>query len=80
MYTWHFTPVSPAAAPAPLQHLLPLLASPSSWDVLIGHYLGVDHAGHSHGVASRQMEAKLGQMDDQVSQVLGKPLQGACRR
>ncbi|WIA08544.1 hypothetical protein OEZ85_007976 [Tetradesmus obliquus] len=52
------------------EHLLPLLASPSSWDVLIGHYLGVDHAGHSHGVASRQMEAKLGQMDDQVSQVL----------
>jgi predicted AlkP superfamily pyrophosphatase or phosphodiesterase len=60
--------------PAPvlrLQHLLPLLAKPNSWDVLIGHYLGVDHAGHTYGVVSRQMEAKLDQMDSQVSHVIG---------
>ena len=55
-----------------LQHLLPLLGRPDSWDVLIAHYLGVDHAGHTHGVNSRQMEAKLAQMDDQVSTVIGE--------
>jgi phosphatidylinositol glycan class O len=55
-----------------LQHLLPLLARPDSWDVLIAHYLGVDHAGHTYGVNSRQMEDKLAQMDEQVSTVIGK--------
>ncbi|KAF8072619.1 hypothetical protein HT031_000279 [Scenedesmus sp. PABB004] len=59
-----------AAPRAAAQHLLPALAAPHGWDVLVGHYLGVDHAGHTHGVASRQMEAKLAQMDDQVSHVI----------
>lgn len=54
------------------QHLLPLLARPDSWDVLIAHYLGVDHAGHTYGVNSRQMEDKLAQMDEQVSTVIGE--------
>jgi phosphatidylinositol glycan class O len=55
-----------------LQHLLPLLARPGAWDVLIAHYLGVDHAGHTYGVVSKQMEAKLDQMDSQISQVIGE--------
>ncbi|KFM23657.1 GPI ethanolamine phosphate transferase 3 [Auxenochlorella protothecoides] len=40
-----------------------LLAAPGSWDLLIGHTLGVDHAGHAHGVASAQMLSKLAQTD-----------------
>ncbi|KAF6264465.1 hypothetical protein COO60DRAFT_1624241 [Scenedesmus sp. NREL 46B-D3] len=52
------------------EHLLPLLAQSDSWDVLIAHYLGVDHAGHTYGVGSRQMETKLDQMDSQVSHVM----------
>lgn len=63
---------TPRTRTLPPQHLIPLLARPHSWDVLIAHYLGVDHAGHTHGVASRQMEAKLAQMDDQVSTVMGE--------
>jgi phosphatidylinositol glycan class O len=66
------------AAPVVPQHLLPLLARPASWDVLIGHYLGVDHAGHTYGVVSRQMKAKLDQMDSQVSHVIGE--RHNCRR
>lgn len=54
------------------QHLLPLLDRPDSWDVLITHYLGVDHAGHSYGVNSKQMQDKLAQMDEQVSTVIGR--------
>jgi len=53
------------------QHLLPLLDRPDSWDVLIAHYLGVDHAGHSYGVNSKHMQDKLAQMDEQVSTVIG---------
>jgi hypothetical protein len=55
-----------------MQHLIPLLKRPHSWDLLIAHWLGVDHAGHTYGVNSRQMEDKLAQMDDQVSKVIGE--------
>lgn len=55
-----------------MQHLIPLLKRPDSWDLLIAHWLGVDHAGHTYGVNSRQMEDKLAQMDDQVSKVIGE--------
>jgi hypothetical protein len=39
--------------------------------MLAGHYLGVDHAGHAHGVASAAMADKLAQMDDQIAYVAG---------
>ena len=29
------------------QHLLTALDNPDDWDILIGHFLGVDHAGHT---------------------------------
>ena len=41
------------------------------WDVLVAHYLGVDHAGHAHRVGSEEMVAKLRQMDDHIRQVGG---------
>eukprot|EP00887_Chlorella_sp_A99_P003022 scaffold9.g3022.t1 len=54
------------------EHLLPALRSegPGAWDVLVAHYLGVDHCGHSHGVGSEPMVAKLRQMDDHVRQAV----------
>ena len=39
------------------------------WDVIIGHYLGVDHAGHTHGVETPEMLAKVQQMDAQIVEV-----------
>ncbi len=56
---------SPAGAPSsgPL--------GPGSWDVLVAHYLGVDHAGHTYGAASPQMYDKLRQMDEQAAAVAG---------
>ena len=54
------------------QHVLPLLREPApSWHLLVGHYLGADHAGHSHGVGSGQMAAKLAQLDAQVATAIG---------
>jgi phosphatidylinositol glycan class O len=48
------------------EHLFPLLKAEnaSKWDVIFGHYLGVDHAGHRYGPDHPAMTAKLNQMDD----------------
>ncbi|KAF2118881.1 hypothetical protein BDV96DRAFT_487197 [Lophiotrema nucula] len=48
------------------EHIFPLLhpTNTSKWDVIFGHYLGVDHAGHRYGPDHPAMAAKLNQMDD----------------
>ncbi|KAK5172755.1 mannose-ethanolamine phosphotransferase gpi13 [Saxophila tyrrhenica] len=47
------------------EHMFPLLEPEMAgrWDVLIGHYLGVDHAGHRYGPDHPAMTDKLQQMD-----------------
>lgn len=47
------------------EHLLPLLKPENTgkWDVIFGHYLGVDHAGHRYGPDHSAMNAKLQEMD-----------------
>ncbi|KDO28936.1 hypothetical protein SPRG_05809 [Saprolegnia parasitica CBS 223.65] len=45
-----------------LAHIFDELALPD-WDVLIAHFLGVDHVGHTYGPNSPYMETKLDQMD-----------------
>lgn len=54
------------------QHLFPLLqrANTTKWDVLIAHFLGVDHAGHRYGPDHAAMNAKLVQMDRLLRQVM----------
>lgn len=52
-----------------LQYLVPAIRNASGWDVLIGHYLGVDHAGHTDDVFAPTMAAKLAQLDAEVAQV-----------
>ncbi|KAK0370253.1 GPI ethanolamine phosphate transferase [Colletotrichum limetticola] len=48
-----------------IDHIFPLLKQEQKdkWDVLIGHLLGVDHAGHRYGPNHAAMTAKLQQMD-----------------
>lgn len=36
------------------------------WDVLIIHFLGVDHCGHKHGPHHPEMAKKLSQMDQVI--------------
>lgn len=55
-----------------------LLAAPGSWDVAVGHYLGVDHAGHAHGVGSPEMGAKLAQIDADVAAAVEALVAGAA--
>ncbi|KAI9660669.1 MAG: mannose-ethanolamine phosphotransferase gpi13 [Bathelium mastoideum] len=55
-----------------IEHLVPLLnpSNTSKWDVIFGHFLGVDHAGHRYGPDHPAMTAKLNQMDDVFRQVI----------
>ncbi|KAJ3142884.1 mannose-ethanolamine phosphotransferase gpi13 [Geranomyces variabilis] len=47
-----------------LTHLQPFLKRPKEdWDLLIAHFLGVDHAGHRYGPAHPAMGEKLTQMN-----------------
>ena len=54
------------------EHIFPLLEPKQSkkWDVLIGHYLGVDHAGHRYGPDHPAMNVKLKQMDGVVRNLI----------
>ncbi|KAI2612604.1 uncharacterized protein GGS25DRAFT_476109 [Hypoxylon fragiforme] len=48
-----------------IDHIFPLLEPEKTqeWDILIGHLLGVDHAGHRYGPNHAAMTTKLQQMD-----------------
>ena len=54
------------------EHLLPLLSPENAerWDVLFGHYLGVDHAGHRYGPDHPATNAKLREMDDVLRKII----------
>ncbi|GLB42642.1 putative type I phosphodiesterase / nucleotide pyrophosphatase [Lyophyllum shimeji] len=55
-----------------ITHLFPLLSLPpaSQPDLVIGHFLGVDHVGHRLGPDHPSMKAKLTQMDEVLRQVM----------
>jgi len=54
------------------EHIMPLLGKEKkgAWDVMIAHYLGVDHAGHRYGPNHPAMTAKLAQMDGVLREVV----------
>lgn len=56
-----------------IRHMMPLLEkSAPHWDLLIGHFLGVDHVGHRYGPNHFLMKDKLHQMDEVISDVVAK--------
>ena len=48
-----------------IDHIFPLLQTQEvlGWDIIFGHFLGVDHAGHRYGPDHPAMADKLRQMD-----------------
>lgn len=48
-----------------LQHLYPTVDG-GEWDLLIAHFLGVDHCGHKHGPDHPEMAKKLTQMNEML--------------
>ncbi|RLV95788.1 GPI ethanolamine phosphate transferase 3 [Spathaspora sp. JA1] len=53
-----------------IEHLYPLIHQHDTWDVLIGHFLGVDHVGHRYGPNHFTMKEKLNQMNQVIEQVV----------
>ncbi|XP_073122694.1 uncharacterized protein [Henckelia pumila] len=53
-----------------ITNLIPSLYE-DNWDVLIAHFLGVDHAGHIFGVDSVPMVEKLQQYNEIIKEVVG---------
>lgn len=54
-----------------IEHLMPLLKSGTGgWDVIIGHFLGVDHAGHRYGPNHAATNDKLKQMDRVIRDII----------
>ncbi|KAI1457759.1 hypothetical protein F4805DRAFT_427275 [Annulohypoxylon moriforme] len=55
-----------------IDHIFPLLKSDKTqqWDILIGHLLGVDHAGHRYGPNHAAMTAKLQQMNNFIQDLV----------
>lgn len=51
------------------RHLDDQLATQSDWDVLILHYLGLDHIGHKGGAKSTFMPAKHIEMDSIIKRI-----------
>lgn len=52
-----------------IRHMLPLLNQPStasSWDILIAHTLGLDHAGHRFGASHPQTTRKLKETNELI--------------
>lgn len=50
----------------PVLSVLPSAVDSGAWDVLIAHFLGVDHCGHKHGPHHPEMAKKLSQMDQVI--------------
>lgn len=48
-----------------ISHLIPEVMK-NDWDVIIAHFLGVDHCGHRYGPTHPEMERKLKQMDSVI--------------
>lgn len=46
-----------------IEHIFPLMDRKDEWDLVVGHCLGVDHAGHRYGPDHPEMTKKLRQMD-----------------
>ncbi|KIK62354.1 hypothetical protein GYMLUDRAFT_260111 [Collybiopsis luxurians FD-317 M1] len=53
-----------------ITHLFPLLQSAETPDLIIGHFLGVDHVGHRVGPSHPSMHSKLLQMNATLSRVV----------
>lgn len=56
-----------------MQELRAELLKSDDWEVLVAHYLGVDHAGHTFSVDSPAMLRKVAQMDAEITEVRPPP-------
>ncbi len=55
---------------AGIQKILPNELAKNDWDVVIAHYLGVDHCGHKYGPLHSEMSRKLNEMNEEIRKVI----------
>ncbi|XP_036331561.1 GPI ethanolamine phosphate transferase 3 [Rhagoletis pomonella] len=55
-----------------IQQHLPKELGKDDWQVLIAHFLGVDHCGHKHGPLHEEMARKLDEMNDVIKSIVAK--------
>lgn len=48
------------------EKLIPKLTK-TDWHLIIAHFLGVDHVGHTYGASNRHMRRKLDEINDIIS-------------
>eukprot|EP01125_Pyxidicula_operculata_P002515 TRINITY_DN1237_c0_g1_i1.p1 TRINITY_DN1237_c0_g1~~TRINITY_DN1237_c0_g1_i1.p1 ORF type:complete len:909 (-),score=84.20 TRINITY_DN1237_c0_g1_i1:860-3586(-) len=55
-----------------IEHIFPYLQGSNTpdWDVIIAHFLGVDHVGHTYGSEHPLMAAKLRQMNEVLKNIV----------
>lgn len=53
-----------------IMKVLPWELRQSDWDLLIAHFLGVDHCGHRYGPMHNEMSRKLTEMNEMISMVI----------
>ena len=54
-----------------IKHLLPEIKGLNgNWDVIIAHFLGVDHCGHRYGPSHPEMSRKLDQMNNVLQEII----------
>lgn len=51
---------------------LPTELAERDWSLLVAHYLGVDHCGHTHGPIHPEMARKLSEMDVVIRRIVDK--------
>ncbi|CAG8630715.1 1462_t:CDS:10 [Ambispora gerdemannii] len=61
------------------RHIVTELSDPN-WDVIILHYLGLDHVGHSSGPYSSLMKPKQGEMDQVAKTIFDMMLEQDAQR
>ena len=54
-----------------IKHLIPEMKNENGeWDVIIAHFLGVDHCGHRYGPSHPEMSRKLDEMNDVLKDII----------
>lgn len=51
------------------RHLPKALSTAGDWDMMILHYIGLDHIGHSSGPTSPLVSTKLTEMDEVIRKI-----------
>ncbi|XP_058120307.1 GPI ethanolamine phosphate transferase 3 [Anopheles ziemanni] len=52
-----------------IEKYLPREMARDDWDMIVAHFLGVDHCGHRYGPMHEEMRRKLGEMNDVIRNV-----------